>query len=105
MVLMTPNSQVSVPLDQLNEIIAQQKGVTVDQLAVTSEDPRAEPVVATVSKDSKSEAPKELTPAEMRSKADALYKQAAILRKQADLLDPKKKKSAEPKEVNSDEFE
>ncbi|NBO78827.1 MAG: hypothetical protein EBV27_04210, partial [Actinobacteria bacterium] len=33
-----------------------------------------------------------LTPAEMRSRADKLYKEAQALRKQADAIDPPKKK-------------
>jgi hypothetical protein len=36
----------------------------------------------------------ELSPAEMRSKADALYKEAAKLRKEADEIDPPKSKKA-----------
>jgi hypothetical protein len=35
----------------------------------------------------------DLSPAEMRSRADALYKEAARLRKEADELDPPKKKT------------
>jgi hypothetical protein len=33
-----------------------------------------------------------MTPAQMRSKADALFKQAQVLRKQADEIDPPKSK-------------
>ena len=35
LVLMTPNSQTQIPLNDLNQIIADQKGVSVDDLAVT----------------------------------------------------------------------
>jgi hypothetical protein len=35
----------------------------------------------------------DLTPAELRSKADALFKQAQVLRKQADVIDPPKAKT------------
>ena len=38
----------------------------------------------------------ELTPAEMRSRADALFKQAQQLRKQADAIDPPKSKKKAP---------
>jgi hypothetical protein len=39
----------------------------------------------------------ELTPTQMRSKADALFKQAQTLRKQADAVDPPKKKAVKEK--------
>jgi hypothetical protein len=92
-VLVTPTPQSSVPLDELNVIIAEQKGVSLEDLAVTdgnkpnskAKKPAAQPVVE--------ETTSELTPAEMRSRADALFKQAQVLRKQADELDPPKSKS------------
>lgn len=90
-VLMTPNSQVALPLNELNELIAKDKGISLEELALS--DGSKKPVPA--SKEEKSEAvnaEKKLTPAEMRSKADALYKEAAALRKIADELDPPKKK-------------
>ena len=34
----------------------------------------------------------DMTPAQLRSKADALFKQAQVLRKQADAIDPPKSK-------------
>jgi hypothetical protein len=96
-VLVTPNNQNSVPLDELNQLIADQKGVTIDELAVTDGEkpnpktkaPKKETVETVESTD-------DMTPAQMRSKADALFKQAQVLRKQADELDPpkSKKKSA-----------
>ena len=36
-VLMTPNSQTSLPLSELNQIIADQKGVALEDLAVTED--------------------------------------------------------------------
>jgi hypothetical protein len=96
-VLVTPNNQNSVPLDELNQLIADQKGVSIDELAVTDGEkpnpktkaPKKETVETVESTD-------DMTPAQMRSKADALFKQAQVLRKQADELDPpkSKKKSA-----------
>jgi hypothetical protein len=96
-VLVTPNNQNSVPLDELNQLIADQKGVTIDELAVTDGEkpnpktkaPKKETIETVESTD-------DMTPAQMRSKADALFKQAQVLRKQADELDPpkSKKKSA-----------
>ena len=94
LVLMTPNSQQTIPLDELNVMIAEQKGVSLDELAIndgtTPAPKKAEQVVVeetAVSDDT------EMTPAQMRSKADALFKQAQVLRKQADELDPPKAKS------------
>jgi hypothetical protein len=106
---MTPNSSASIPLNELNELIAQQKGIKVDELAVTDgkranpktpkkDDPTKtssstvnageeiivdEPAVPIV-------ADEDLSPAQLRSKADALFKQAQMLRKQADEVDPPK---------------
>ncbi len=115
MVLMQPtgNPNVTVPLSELNQLIAEQKGVTVDQLAISEgvrENPKTnkkvnedlDSVVETfeipnsVSKTtsaSVNESEENLTPAQMRSKADALYKEAARLRKEADTIDPPKKKA------------
>lgn len=98
-VLVTPDNKTSVPLDELNVIIAEQKGIKVEDLAlkdsvnstiptITDSVSETADVVVTESKDSAFS----LTPAEMRSRADALYKEAAKLRKQADDLDPPKKK-------------
>lgn len=100
MVLVTPDSQTAIPLNELNQIIADQKGVRVEDLAVNDGSTPAPKNTATV------EIPEEtvtetktleLSPAELRSRADALYKEAARLRKAADELDPpkSKKKSAE----------
>lgn len=93
MVLMTPDSKTQLPLDKLNEIIAEQKGVTVEDLAVSDgskeksskKSSQVQPVV---------EAEEEiLTPTGMRSKADKLFKEAQSLRRKADELDPPKSKS------------
>lgn len=97
-VLMTPDSQTQIPLDQLNQIIADQKGVSIEELAINdgSEQPKKKPASAkTSSEDIVPETVAEKVPttaAELRSKADALYKEAAKLRKEADELDPPKSK-------------
>ncbi len=104
-----PKNQMQ--LDALNQLIADQKGVTIDQLAI-SEDSEEEAKVTekTVANKNKWEKAREekamkesveqaqlesleLSPAEMRSRADALYKEAARLRKEADAIDPPKKKT------------
>ena len=111
MVTMVFDPRNQMPLDELNQLIADQKGVSIDQLAI-SEDTETEVVVTEEStaptknkwdRAREEKAAKEaveakpetiqLTPAEMRSRADALYKEAARLRKEADALDPPKKKT------------
>ena len=107
-----PTSQVTVTpqlnanhiaLDELNNLIADQKGVQLEDLAVN--DGSESKTVATKKPASKkAESTEEvvtesaggdfeLTPAELRSRADALFKQAQALRKQADSIDPPKKKT------------
>ena len=111
LVLMTPDTKSSIQLDELNILIADQKGLTLEQLAITEgEEIVVEPnAPATQNKWDKAredrataKAAKEeaeivssisLSPAEMRSRADALYKEAARLRKEADAVDPPKKKA------------
>lgn len=98
-VLITPDNKTQVPLDELNNIIAQQKGVKLEDLAIKdgsnstiatmpskTEKTSEEVVIEDVKSDFN------LTPSEMRSRADALYKEAAKLRKSADELDPPKSK-------------
>jgi hypothetical protein len=92
MVIMTPTPQASVQLDELNQLIADQKGITIDELAITDGvNPNKKSANKTAQKVEVEEAD-DLTPAQMRSKADALFKQAQILRKQADEIDPPKSK-------------
>jgi hypothetical protein len=89
-VLVTPTRNDEIPLNELNKLIAEQKGVTVDDLAATED---GKPASSTAPKAEKEISTSEMTPAEMRSRADALYKEAAKLRKTADELDPPKKKA------------
>ena len=97
MVIMTPDSQTQIPLDELNAIIAQQKGITIDELAVNDGSEPAPKTTKTVEvpivgTENNGLQAFEMTPAEMRSRADTLYKEAAKLRKDADELDPPKSK-------------
>lgn len=122
-VLMTPNFQSSVSLAELNQIIAQQRGVAVDDLAVTEDlskkrsdvevvdvaqvndmmkKPQVENTVAKTTSASVNEAEQPLQEptgsAEevakfYRSQADKLSKQAAEMRRKAEELVPTKKKS------------
>lgn len=99
---MLPDQSTVIRLDQLNEMIAEQRGVSIEDLAikgpnadatkndVVAEEPvLAEPVVnepAPLSDD-------ELA-AQLRSQADAMFKEAKRLREQAEELAPIKKKAA-----------
>jgi len=125
-VLMTPtgNPNVTVVLSELNQIIAEQRGVSVDDLAIrdgsvkdttktnkaVNEELDATIEVPVIPADDPSrttsgsvnyEEVKEenLSPAQLRSKADKLFKEAQALRKQADSLDPPKSKKKDPVEV------
>jgi hypothetical protein len=95
LVLMTPNTQTTVQLDELNKMIAEQKGITVDELAVSEgldvpvkKSTGPEVVVSEVP------AVETPTPATLRSKADELLAEAKALRELADSLDKPKTKAA-----------
>lgn len=99
-VLVTPDNKTSIPLDELNNIIAQQKGITLDELSIKDGSNSTVPTISEKTKQSTEEVAEtviieaKLSPAELRSKADALYKEAAKLRKEADEIDPPKSKKA-----------
>lgn len=108
-VLMTPTINSSIPLDQLNALIAEQKNCTVDDLCtfVKGGEGRKSEVKDTAKVDDVPTMPQAstnevLTDTDLarsyRSQADSLYKEAARLRKQADELDPPKKKAAKTTE-------
>ena len=110
-VLMTPTVNAAVPLDQLNVLIAEQRNCAVDELcnfvsgaqanaqAKTNADKKKESVMqeaAPVVERAQAAPDAVLTDSDIaksyRSQADAMYKEAARLRKEADALDPPKKK-------------
>lgn len=103
-VFITPDNRTSIPLDELNVLIAQQKGISLEELAVKDGSNATVPTIAKteavtdhteeVIVEENSSIGIKLTPAEMRSRADALYKEAARLRKEADAVDPPKSKKA-----------
>jgi hypothetical protein len=111
-ITMTPTTNDSIPLDQLNVLIAEQRNCAVDDLAyfVTGAPPKEESV-KTIAEVQPTAEPKSSTPTEpavltdkdiarsYRSQADAMYKEAARLRKQADELDPPQKKATKVKET------
>lgn len=112
MVLMTPTINSAIPLDQLNVFIAEQKNCTVDDLCTfvrggegkTKNSTEAKEIAKVeeldVPKPVRAQASQNaaLTDQDLarsyRSQADAMYKEAARLRKEADALDPPKKKTA-----------
>lgn len=111
---MTPNSSVSILLSQLNQIIAEQKGVSVQDLAIQPDTPNPNTEVKEIAtaKDISPKqgntdpimdqtAPQALSDEDLarkyRSDADRLSKEAAQLRRLAEELVPTKKKVAEVK--------
>ena len=109
LVNVTPDSQTIISLNELNDIIATQKGVPLEDLAVgdgsqknkklvEKKNPVAQEYVDPEKTDSNN-SDFSLSPAELRSRADSLFKQAQVLRKQADELDPPKKKTKVEKVV------
>lgn len=101
---LTPNTQSKVNLAELNQIVASQKGITIDDLALkpsTKNELRVEtaasvdtiPAVKESAIASVNEVlTDEALAAQYRSQADSLYKEAKRLRDQAEELVPTKKK-------------
>jgi hypothetical protein len=113
-VIMTPTTDSSVQLDQLNVLIAEQKNCAVDDLCylVKGAPPKPESVknvetefLEPAEKKIIQETQEPLSDLDLaksyRSQADAMYKEAARLRKQADELDPPKKKASAKLEVSA----
>lgn len=115
-VIMTPSASSEINLDQLNVIIAEQKNCTVDDLcSFVKGAPKnyKAPIKKETTKIAESVSPE--TPTQLssevltdsdlaksyRSQADAMYKEAARLRREADALDPPKKKVTAVKEEES----
>ena len=107
-VIMTPTNNNEVSLDQLNILISEQKNCTVDELCTfvkgaSTEKPKTKEVVEKESA-TKLQASNDVPLSDediaksYRSQADAMYKEAARLRKEADDLDPPKKKVAKVSE-------
>jgi hypothetical protein len=112
-VIMAPTTNDNVRLDQLNVLIAEQRNCTIDDLYTFVS---GAPKKSTGSVSEEIVEVKDLSPTEplkapenavlsdkdiaksYRSQADAMYKEAAKLRKEADDLDPPQKKTAKVKE-------
>jgi hypothetical protein len=117
-VIMTPTVSDSIPLDQLNVLIAEQKNCAVDDLCmfVKGAPPKTEKindaneVTDLMPSEQQLESKLQSDPNAVlsdldlaksyRSQADSLYKEAARLRKQADELDPPKKKTSAKTEAS-----
>ena len=122
-VIMTPNTNDSIELAQLNILIAEQKNCAVDDLytfvsgapkksnAVVQDVASVKDLAPNVDTDipapiraqaSSTEALSDKDIAKSyRSQADAMYKEAAKLRKEADELDPPVKKTTKAKEITN----
>lgn len=106
-VTVTPTPSDTVVLSELNQMIAEQKGVTVDQLAVTETEETvataqdvkstAEPAPTQVQQDPNQPLSDDDLAKSYRSQADRLSKEAAALRRQAEELVPTKKKTVTKK--------
>lgn len=97
---MTPNMQTTILLKELNELIAQQEGVSVADLAVKpnkSAEVTVTPQTEAVSEQSVIDEPlsDDALASKYRSDADRLYKEAKRLREEAERLSPTKKKVTE----------
>ena len=104
---MIPNFTSSVNLAELNNVIAQQKGVTVEDLALQGSgtkketEPKTNPVEAYVEQATPATdgvLSDEDLAAQYRSQADTLFKEAKALREQAEELVPTKKRTSKTKE-------
>jgi hypothetical protein len=102
----TPNSEIS--LHELNSFIAEQKNCAIDDLYTFTKGAPAkkegvqkvEDAVSTAASTNEVLTDHDIA-RNFRSQADAMYKEAARLRKQADELDPPTKKAAKAKEAES----
>lgn len=110
---MVPDTKTTIGLDELNQMIADQQGVALEDLAIKNPNKPKNDLVVDEHNLDNIDAPKEvveaaqvaeddvLSDAELaakyRSDADRLYKEAKRLREQAEELVPTKKKTAKTK--------
>lgn len=93
---LTPNRTTAINLAELNQIVADQKGVTIDELGTPNPAPaKAQPtaVVEDAQPAGESALDDEALAAQYRSQADSMFKEAKRLREQAEELAPTKKKA------------
>lgn len=98
---MIPNMQTSISLDNLNQLIAEQRGISVNDLALGNQTSVKdivkvkdlnEEIAPTIQNDSPLS--DDDIARKLRSDADRLYKEASRLRSEAEKLSPTKKKAA-----------
>lgn len=98
-VIMTPNAQSSIKLNELNKIIAEQQNVSVADLAISPDGKQA--VSSNKTADNVEQVPEETADVlsdedlarRYRSQADTMFKEAKRLREEAERLSPTKKTS------------
>ena len=109
LVEMVPDNKTNILLSELNQAIAQQKGVSIEDLALKGAGTKPETAtnltevtelasVQTLAAPSDGVLTDEQIATKYRSDADRLYKEAKRLREEADKLSPVKKKSAKTEE-------
>ena len=90
-----PTRTTAINLAELNQIVADQKGVTIDELAQSpvAQKPTANVVDTATAPASEVPLDDEALAAQYRSQADSMFKEAKRLREQAEELAPTKKKA------------
>lgn len=101
---MTPDTNTVIMLNELNQIVAEQKGISIEDLAIkdsstTSTATKPNTVSETVANPTPAQSDSVLTDeqiaANYRSQADTMFKEAKRLRDEAEKLAPSKKKTKE----------
>lgn len=108
---LVPNMRTTANLAEVNQFVAEQKGVTVEDLAIQSgakptektqaPTQEAAPVVEPLQAATDGVLTDEQLAAQYRSQADRLYKEAKALREQAEELVPTKKKATTKKKESA----
>lgn len=105
-IIMTPTPNSEISLHELNSFIAEQKNCAIDDLYTFTKGAPAKKEsvkkvgdVVSVAASTNEVLTDHDIARNFRSQADAMYKEAARLRKQADELDPPTKKTARAKEA------
>ena len=107
-IIMTPTPNTEILLSELNALIAEQKNCAIDDLytfvkgapSKNLSEKKIEDTVSVAPSSNEVLSDKDIA-RNYRSQADAMYKEAARLRKEADELDPPAKKAAKAKEAES----
>ena len=106
---MLPDTKTVLPLDELNEIIAKQKGISIEDLAIKDSDAADSKVTSVQNSKTTEQSTQnkdevlsdEDLAARLRSQADQLFKEAKNLREQAETLVPTKRKNKKVDEIQA----